>query len=280
MRNNQKLYRSESDQIVSQDSSEFLESERLESGDSSSGLFSRLKSSLRRRLGGFDINGDGNIDIQEHDAKRLAASHGFSVDKSLSFSTSPDLPARGTVDLHEIESLAREHGWNRTSSIQTPPAQSSFDGLQARAPKAPAQPGLDDYWNNNMGGSTLPKTSIGNMSIDEDANFLKKNIRQQPNSKIFDTSFAFEVSSHQYSKNSLSADSPTSKSTDKQGKTKGAEDHFSKSKPSKAQSKFDQFIEKIIKAILGAILSFLGFRPSRNDMRSKKLQKYRKNYRK
>lgn len=275
MRNN-KQYRSEADQIVSRDSSELLDSDGPESSE---GLFSRLKSSLRRRLGGFDINGDGSIDIQEHDAKRLAASHGFKVDNSLAFSTSPDFPARGTVDLHEIESLAREHGWNRAEA--TPVAQTQqplFEGLQANIPRAPAQPGLDAYWDNNMGNKSLPKTSVGNMSINEDALFLKKNIKQQAASNIYDSSFAFEVNPEHYSKNSFGADK---KVNTKPGSSnsKKSEDHFAQSKPRKGASKFDQFIEKILTAILGAILGILGFKPSRNDQRSKKLQKFRKDYR-
>ena len=43
----------------------------------SRGLLSRLKTTLTRRLGGFDLDGSGSIDLSEYDAKRLAKANGL-----------------------------------------------------------------------------------------------------------------------------------------------------------------------------------------------------------
>jgi len=210
---------------------------RLRLGLKPGGLLFRLKTSLTRRLGGFDLDSSGNIDLTEYDAKRLAKANGL-LDQPLAQIGVDALVGR-PVSVDDLDSLVRDQHWkdNEQPVKRDGPLDQYFSTLEVNKRVNVPSPGLDNYWSENMGGNALPEPKLGSVNLNS----------YQPSSQRKVASGRSEV-----------LDDGTV--VKKQG----------------PKNFLEKIIDSFLKGLLGALVSFFGFSRSLNNLRSKKIKQVRK----
>lgn len=142
-------------------------------------IYHKLRTSLVRRLDGFDLDGNGKVDISEHDARRLAQAYGLVKENEEEQQQPAAFDNKGIkiVSIDDLDYLTREQGLSQddlpventvASSPSPSPSTSSkmgpldnyFGKLEVNNPETPPQPSLDSLWDKNEENRKLPVAKL------------------------------------------------------------------------------------------------------------------------